>query len=158
MTSCRWQGPSQSLPCLVALPYLEGIGMHQPQWSQTQELKVMASDLSAQEHGATAQGFEGDTSEQGDLPLPVPHSIEANIPTWMAPMCVNISDSQWVYCCSAKGCCEWSSSSPATICVHVCCAHLGMKLSCPFYPVVFFLFQYPQVTWQVGTSNYLFMP
>ena len=50
-----------------------------------QELEATASDLSAQEHGATAldpttQEFEGGMSEQGDPLLPVPHPIEADIP------------------------------------------------------------------------------
>ena len=50
------------------------------------ELEAMAWDLSAQEHGATvldptAKEFEGCVSEQGVLLLPVPHPIEADIPT-----------------------------------------------------------------------------
>ena len=33
-TFCRWSGPGQSLPCLVAHPCLTGLGMCQPQWCQ----------------------------------------------------------------------------------------------------------------------------
>ena len=83
----------------------------------------------------TAQQFEGGMSEQG-APLTSPQ--EANIPTGMAPMHVNISDSQQVYWCQAKGCPEGPSSSHATICAHVCCTHLGTKLLCPFCPIPLF--------------------
>ena len=106
-----------------------------------QELEATASDLSAQEHGATAldptaQEFVGGMSEQG-ASLTFPNPIKANIPTEMASMHVNISDSQWVYHCQAEGCAEGTSSSHATIYTHVCCAHLGMKLLCPFCLVTF---------------------
>ena len=79
-----------------------------------QELKIMASDLSAQEGGATAldptaQEFEGCIVRTGVPLLPVPHPIEAHIPTEMAPMHVNVCDSQWVYCCQAKRCPEGPS-------------------------------------------------
>ena len=41
MTSCRWPGPVWSLLHLVAHPCLKGIGVHQPQWSWTQQPKSL---------------------------------------------------------------------------------------------------------------------
>ena len=109
-----------------------------------EELKAIASDLSAHEHRATVQDptvqeFEGACWNRGPL-LPVPHPIETNIPTEMAPVHVNISDSQQVYCCQAKGCPEGPSSSHAAICAYVCDTYLGMKLLCPFIPITFLNF------------------
>ena len=60
------------------------------------------------------------------------------LPTEMAPICVNIGDTQWVYHCWVEGCPEGPSSCHATICTNVYHALLGMKLSCPFCPITFF--------------------
>ena len=86
-----------------------------------QELKATAPDPIVQE-------YEGDTLEQVPPPLHVPHPIEADIPTEMAPICINMSDTQWVYCCRAEG----PLTSHATICTHV-----GMNLSCSLCPITF---------------------
>ena len=53
-TSYRWPGPSQSPLYLLAHPCLRGIGMHQQQLSQGQQLKATASEPLTQEHEATA--------------------------------------------------------------------------------------------------------
>ena len=104
---------------------------------------AMVSCLTAQETEAAAldlsvQWLDGDTSEQGDPPLPVPQPQGGNIPTEMAPLCVNIGDTNWVYHCQVEGCPEGPSSSHATICTHVHHIHLGTKLLCPLCPITFF--------------------
>ena len=75
--------------------------------------------------------------EQGAPPSLVPHPMEANVPTVMAPLHVNMSDTQWIYCCQVKGCPEGPLSSCVAICTQVHHTHLGMKLMCPFCPVTF---------------------
>ena len=58
---------------------------------------------------------QGGMLEQGALP----HPIKANIPTEMVPIGVNISDTQWVYCCQAEGHSE-GPPPPAPPCAPMC--------------------------------------
>ena len=81
----------------------------------------------------TAQKSEGGTLEQQGFPLLAPHPMEADILTVMAPMHVNMSDTQWVYLCWVMGCSEGPLSSLTAI-----CTHMGTKLMCPFCPVIFY--------------------
>ena len=107
-----------------------------------QEPEATATDLSAQEYEATTldptvQEFKGACWKRGPS-LTCPHPIEADTPTTMASMWINVSDTQQVYCCQAKGYPEGPSTSHATIFFHVHHTHLGMKLTCPFCPTIFF--------------------
>ena len=78
------------------------------------------------------------TAKKAKAPSPVPQPQGGDIPASMTPLHVNIGDANWVYHCQVEGCPEGPSSSHATICSHVCCTHLGMKLLCSLFPIMFF--------------------
>ena len=88
--------------------------------------------------GPISPRTQGGIFEQGGPSLHIPKPKEPDIPAKMAPLHVNIGDTKWVYHCQVEGCPKGPSSSHAAICTHMCHAHLGMKLSCPFYPIIFF--------------------
>ena len=60
-----------------------------------------AKELEAIVWNLTVQEFKGHV--RTGAPLLVPYPIEADIPTAMAPMNVNVSDTQQVYCCQVRG-------------------------------------------------------
>ena len=78
------------------------------------------------------------TAQEAEAPSPVPEPQWGNIPTEMTPLHVNVGTPTRFFCCQVKGCPEGPSSSCAAICFHVCHTHLGMKLSCPLCPIMFF--------------------
>ena len=94
-----------------------------------QELETMVLDL-------TVQDCEGCMLEQEDLLVcPIPH--QGQYTCWDGthvyqhkwhPAEVSLLD--WGV--------HWETLTCATMCTHVCHAHLGMKLSCPFCPITFF--------------------
>ena len=82
-----------------------------------------ASDLPAQEH------VEG-MPEQGASLLPPPKHIAADIPADIAPICINVGDTQWVHCCLAEGCSEEPSTSHATQSVLMCTVPIWAQTCC----------------------------
>ena len=72
-----------------------------------------------------------------DPSLSIPQSKEVAIPAGMEPLWINMGNTKWFYCCWVKGCPGGPSISHAAICSHMCQAHLGTKLSCPFCPRTF---------------------
>ena len=125
-------GSDQSHIHLLALSCPSSASVCQLQWSQTWQPKSLRLWLQTQK----SKSWRGHVGT-GDPPSLVSHLIEANIPTAVAPMCINVSDTQWVYCCWVEGCPEGPLSSYAAICAHGHHAHLGTKLTCPFCPVTF---------------------
>ena len=82
------------------------------------------------------------------LPLPAQQLKTANIPAKTAPICINIGDIQWVYCCWVKWCHEVPSASWAASSVQVHCVHLGAKLAWPLCSTI-------EAAWQAAAPYYL---
>ena len=119
--------------------------MHQPKWSQAiwpKSLRLWPQTSQFRSQGYSPQPnsprvWRGHVGT-GALPYLSPTPWRQK-PIEMAPMHVNVSDSQWVYLWWTEGCPEGPWLSQSSICAHVCHTHLGMKLSWTFCPVPFLI-------------------
>ena len=70
--------------------------------------------------------------------LTAPSVSEGEIPANMQPLHIQLGGVKRVYRCQVEGCREGPSTSRATICAHICKAHLGVGLVCPLCNKSFF--------------------
>ena len=61
----------------------------------------------------------------------VSQTLVVAIPTHMAPLCLQLGVSRGSIHARVERCSEGPSTSHATICVHMCMHHLGLRLACP---------------------------
>ena len=79
----------------------------------------------------SALAAEGSRLAQEAPSLAVSQALEVAIPTHMTPLCLNVGGIKRVYKYQVEGCSEGPSISWASICTHVHCDHLGVRLPCP---------------------------
>ena len=116
MISSKGPWPSQTLLCLWACPSLRGAG----RFLLPKSLACQPKSPKLQPQMPWFPSLRGCIRIGGPSPQ-ILQSKEAAIPTWMAPLCMNMGVTKWIYCCQVKGC---------PICSHVHWTNLGMKLSC----------------------------
>ena len=74
---------------------------------------------------------EGSGLAQEAPSLAVSQALEVVITTHMTPLHLNMGGIKRVYKCWVEGCSKGPSTSQATICTHVHCNHLEVRLVCP---------------------------
>ena len=120
-----WSEPSMSF--FLPLPKRHRLGP---------TVTVSSPKVQSNCHGPVSPGAQGRCIRAWGPSLSVPLPKETNIPAKMTPLHVNIGDTKRVYHCQVEGCAEGPLSYHATICAHVQHTHLGMKLPCPFCPII----------------------